>query len=916
MRVLLVFALMAGAFLSVKAQSDTIFYDSDWETINREQASFYRPKPVQTDSGYIIKDYYISGKKQFDGMSSDTTTDNLTGVATWYYETGVPSQIRSYENGKIEGNIIYYNKYGKVVASMEYKNGNAYSGKAFNEGEGADYFVSYVEGKKVKIDVISSDAVSKAHCNAIFSDSDHVAIKFYNQKGEFVGNYQISTADSVEVSTGTYVSYVFNPMIVDAVSTLENNKLIGPKKYYYSNGTLKRLDFSNDDSETTKEITYSMDGKLLDSLIYIENSPYQGTKYEFIYPKKSAFEADNLERSTRYFQGLQDGQTVEYFPNGKIQSKKNYKKGDFVGSQTYYDNTGKLIATATYKDGSPWEGVVYDNYYNSYTTYKNGESTSEKSYYTNGKLQHVRDLTYEESFDSLGVSIAHMDYKDGSPYNGKSLTIYDGVISSMEQYVNGNMVLAMSYSEGVPSSKTIYTSDGVISEKTDYYSNGVVQTQTAYMDGSENKILYFSKDGKALGKLNVDAEGVYDGEYYQFEDDYVVSIDTYKTNKVIKSKKYNADGVIITNIDFNGPSTFYDVSTSKTYNCTYKNGEPFDGNVVEFDSYESGISSLKSYKNGAQEGESINYTYNYETSERVPSSITIYKNGKREGIQKEFKNDILISSIMYQNDLANGETKFYNLEGKLLSTAIYKDDEPFSGLVYEFDSDHQVTSTTPYSKGGINGEAKYFAGEAIDYTFTYKDNVIQKRVSYINGEAKYTLTYQENEIFAGKEYESNTLSEYANGKLVSSVEYSDFEQAQFVKKRVANGELFTETIYYPNNITKSIITYNDSQKEGNAKYFDANGIELASGVYKSDLPIKGSFVYFNNDSESAYLLLQLQPQKLTVTEFNEVGKPISKMSYDLLMGDADATMEDEIAKILSGLSTIYQNYSFESGYAY
>ena len=59
---------------SIIAQLDTIWYNSDWKQCDRDNASFYRPKPILTDSGYWVKDYYLSGKLQYQCLSQNIET--------------------------------------------------------------------------------------------------------------------------------------------------------------------------------------------------------------------------------------------------------------------------------------------------------------------------------------------------------------------------------------------------------------------------------------------------------------------------------------------------------------------------------------------------------------------------------------------------------------------------------------------------------------------------------------------------------------------------------------------------------------------------------------------------------------------------------------------------------------------------
>lgn len=911
-KMLLISALIMSSLGLVNAQTDTIFFNSSWEPTSRSEAAYYRPHPATIANGFLIKDYYMSGKMQFEGVSTDTTTEHLNGVVTWYSEEGKVLQKRHFKDGSMEGMSTTYDESGKITANLEYKDGAPFAGSEFSSDQGVNEITRYEGGKKLTTELTSIDSRSKAHCVVTYIDSTRLKILFYNQKGEFVGEFQ-KTGEELENTNGIFVNYQYNPLIVDKITTIEKGKFLSPIHYYYSNGKLKKQEFVNDESVSTKEIFYTTEGKQLDSLIYKDGAPYSGTKIEFFYPNSNAFEADKIERSTRYSEGEMNGAMLAYYPNGKIHSQKEYKKGIIEGDQIVYDSLGVITYKANYKEGSPWDGTVYEEYDNSYTTYKSGEIVLTKRLHPNGKLAQLKNKMIEESYDTTGVCIAHLDYKDGNPFNGKSVSAYLGAISSMEEYKDGILTLSMSYNDGTTTDKTEYSASGDIVGKTDYFTNGKIKSHTLYENGSEKEIDYFTFEGKPAGKLFVNDNGEYNGEKYSFENDKVISFEMYENNKVVKMKTFNNDGILLADVDYNGASTFYDISTPKTYKCSYKNGEPFEGTVVEFDSYNNGITDLKNYKNGALEGESIVYEYNYDLAKNIPVTISNYRNGLQEGIQKEFKNDTLISSKMFQNGLQNGETKFYNAQGQLLSTATYKKGDPFNGVVYEFDYQQQPTSIIPYINGAINGEAKYYNDNVLDYVLNYTAGVITKRVSYLDGVAKYTMNYKENEKYDGQEFESDILTEYKNGKELGSTEYSNSQLAQIIKKRIVNGDSILETVYYQNGNPKSTISYVGYQKVGRSNFYNQEGKEIARGTYNEGMPVEGNFAYFTSEDDSTYLLLELQPKQLIVTEM-KADVPIRKLRYDLLQSDSTELESGEITNILNGLGVVFENYDIDKSY--
>lgn len=909
-RFLWALGLVIGSVLAVNAQNDTIFYDANWAVSERADAEFYRPKPVAVEGGFLVKDYYISGVLQMQGVSSSETEELWEGETSWYYPSGEVSQRRSYRGGLLEGNSSNFDMSGKLMSSAEYKEGEPYSGSVWATDFGSDFITYYEAGRKVKTEIYSREAVSKARCEVVFVSDSNYRISFFDQKGESAGVLNVEGDDRARMS-GVFVSYLYHPMVVEKSMTIEDGELKNPVKYFYSSGKLKREEYYLGDSELIKEVAFNSEGTFLDSLIYKDSYPYMGTKYEFYYAVNSSLEADKLERVTKYVKGEISGTATEFYMNGVKRLEKVYKLGE-VTELTNFDSLGVVVSKAVYKDGMPWEGTVNEMYNNSYVTYKEGVVVLEKRYNETGALVFIKDLTVEESYDSTGVCVAHLDYVDGNPYNGKSIYSYNDEVLSVTEYKNGVMTLSMSYSDGVESERIVYTETGEIKARSDFFSNGKLKSITTYVNGYERNVSYFTVTGAAAGKLTIDENGDYNGVKYGFSGDVVNSYEEYENGKISRLKSYNSESVLISDVDYNGVAIFYDLTNDKSYKCTYKNGEPFEGTNVKFDSYYKGITSLSNYKNGLIEGESCEYEYDYNSSTYVPLTVTTYSGGKLNGLFKQYRNGVLASTCNYVNDVANGATSFYDAKGELLSTAIYKDGLPYDGVVYEFDYLHQVSSIIPYKNGVIDGEAKYYEDNKLNYTLLYLNNDIVKQVSYLDGVAKYSLVYRDGMKYEGDEFSANTLTHYANGAETLSTEYADEVLTSIVKKRITVGDVVTESVYYSNNQLKSSIDYKGYSKDGRARFYSADGKEIANGTFVDDYPSVGSFVYFSYDNDLAYLRVEISSKQVVVTEFVDNSQKRT-VRYDLPVGDSEL-QSTEIANIISGLSSMFPDYKVDSGY--
>jgi antitoxin component YwqK of YwqJK toxin-antitoxin module len=116
-------ALLCYFSLSSYAQNDTIWFDSNWVTTNKNNAAFFRTESAKKGKGYWFEDYYISGVKQMEGLSLKKDTEVYDGTIRWYYENGKPFQMVNYNDGVLNGKRQIFFENGKLKSESFYKDG-------------------------------------------------------------------------------------------------------------------------------------------------------------------------------------------------------------------------------------------------------------------------------------------------------------------------------------------------------------------------------------------------------------------------------------------------------------------------------------------------------------------------------------------------------------------------------------------------------------------------------------------------------------------------------------------------------------------------------------------------------------------------------------------------------------------------
>lgn len=107
------------------AQSDTTYFDANWEKTSKEKASYFRPKPVKVDDDhYLVKDHYISnGQVQMEAISLDDTAGMLDGTTTWYYANGNLKEKANFKKGLGKGAYHVYASNGNLLYKSKYRGG-------------------------------------------------------------------------------------------------------------------------------------------------------------------------------------------------------------------------------------------------------------------------------------------------------------------------------------------------------------------------------------------------------------------------------------------------------------------------------------------------------------------------------------------------------------------------------------------------------------------------------------------------------------------------------------------------------------------------------------------------------------------------------------------------------------------------
>ena len=265
-----------------------------------------------------------------------------------------------------------------------------------------------------------------------------------------------------------------------------------------------------------------------------------------------------------------------------------------------------------------------------------------------------------------------------------------------------------------------------------------------------NKRIAFDKNGKQIAEVTVEPINTYiDGKAVLFD------IDNHKNiTKIISIANYKRKKL-------HGESVDYDSNENILAEGVYQKGYPYSGTF-----YDHINDVIKSYENGVLEGKETTYAKGKIIAKGINKEgyhwngqfkygeyeIITVKDGVLDGKQTTYYTDgnFQLTGIKsyhhITNNLKEGESAYFNKEGKQIAKGFYKNNKPWNGTFY----DDYYSAKTSFKEGKKHGLFVYY-----DYS-----GKIKAKQKYKNGKKHgFYIGYN----FSG---EVVVKQQYDNGELV------------------------------------------------------------------------------------------------------------------------------------------------------
>ena len=284
-----------------------------------------------------------------------------------------------------------------------------------------------------------------------------------------------------------------------------------------------------EDSHTLRKVDYE-NGLLKTYFIYNKDGIPDGESVEY-------YEEGSIESIVHFRNNIVEGLTITYYENGNIDEEVNYKNNKMNGEAKSYDENGKLNGRTIFKDNIKLEEDVYKENEILKNTFKNGELVKQDICTLNGTLKERRILNGDEMEYSTfypngnvkqkilakdkiiikeqiyarnGNIMSNSFFSDGKPVTEYFEYYPDGKlfrkISTINKMLNGDSIEY--YPNGNIKEKVFFADNKMNGEAIKYYENGVIKEKAYFINDKQEKEHFFYDEKGKLIKTDIYKNGV------------------------------------------------------------------------------------------------------------------------------------------------------------------------------------------------------------------------------------------------------------------------------------------------------------------------------------------------------------------------------------------------------------------------
>lgn len=410
----------------------------------------------------LVSINYKNGKKngikttyrQGEVIEENFFNDVKEGFSHYYHANGKIRISINFLNGLEQGSSVEYDTSGNIISFFKYKNGILVDRECINRSDSKGYkqgkWKYFYDNLVVKEEGNYKNDKKNGYFKSYDKDGNLLSVKKYindieqteapevadikvktdyypNGTVKTVGLYKNDVPEGVRTEYNEQgevtQSYVFSKGIITSQGIVDVlGKKQGEWKHFYEDGSLKSYGSYSNDKPIGNWKYFYPDGKVESEGAYTNKGNLNGLW-------KWYYEDGSIRRIENYFDGLQDGEYIEYNEKGEIIVSGNYEMGleegkwSFVGDN--FKETGEYKGGAKfgewityYSDGTiKFKGEYIDNNLNGKVVwYWSNGKPKDIGYYNNGR-KHGNYTYYNED----GTVFLVVTYRNNVE------VLYDGV---------------------------------------------------------------------------------------------------------------------------------------------------------------------------------------------------------------------------------------------------------------------------------------------------------------------------------------------------------------------------------------------------------------------------------------------------------------------------------------------------------
>lgn len=276
------------------------------------------------------------------------------------------------------------------------------------------------------------------------------------------------------INTDSVVRYYYPNGNLSSEGTLREGKPDGYWKNYYENGLLK-----SEGNRENFELNgiwkfYSEEGRLTLDIAY-RNDKKEGLRNIYL---------ESGKISEQFIADVKQGNTIHYYPNGRIKLTIPFKNGFEDGYGMEYDTTGLIITLFEYKKGFMVDRTRINRH--DHHKLKHGKWME---FYPEGRIRHEgtyksgKKHGYFKEYDKEGGLTSVQKYVDDVLQIDAPET--QNLVVRKEYYPGGQVKISATYKDSLPEGIwRVYDTTGIITESYIYHEGKIIGSGIFLEDGN------------------------------------------------------------------------------------------------------------------------------------------------------------------------------------------------------------------------------------------------------------------------------------------------------------------------------------------------------------------------------------------------------------------------------------------------